>query len=248
MGPRAVARRLARRLPGPARAALQRGRQSPRARRVARPVRWGSFRRLQPISPVWGSERGTVVDRYYIDQFFARHAQVITGRVLEVRDPQYTSKFGHDVVSTEIVDIDPRNDGATIVADLADPGSLPADAFDCVLVPQTLLFVRDPFAAMANLWQSVAPGGALLVTTPAISRLDPAATDVDRWHLTPAGLREVIDRSCPGADAVVESYGNPVTAVAFLQGIAAEELRPKELEARHVLFPIVVAASIRKPP
>lgn len=239
-------RRAARRLPL-VRRALRRACSSRRLRRTVVRVRWGSLRRLQPVSPVWGSERGTVVDRYYIDRFFARHAHLIRGRVLEVRDPQYTSRYGTGVEATDIVDIDARNDRATIVADLADAGSLPPSAFDCVVCPQTLLFVRDPFSAVANLWQSLAPGGALLLTTPAISRVDPAEVDSDRWHLTPAGLREVISRSCRGGELELEAYGNPVTAIAFLQGIAAEELRQAELDAHHPLFPIVVAAAVRKP-
>jgi hypothetical protein len=240
-------RRIARRLPEPVQESLHRAERNPSLRRAAQPVRWGSLRRLDPISPVWGSERGQVVDRYYIDRFFERNGRLITGRVLEVRDTGYTSRYGVGVTSIDVVDIDPRNDDATIVADLADEGSLPAAAFDCAVVPQTLLFVRDPFTAVANLWQSIAPGGTLLISTPMISRLDPAAVEHDRWHLAPAGLAEVIERSCPGGEVELESWGNPLVAIAFLQGIAAEELRPAELDAQHPLFPIVVTAAIRKP-
>jgi hypothetical protein len=240
-------RRLARHLPAPAQLVLRRVLRDPRLRRTVQPVRWGSLRRLEPVSPVWGSERGRLVDRYYIERFFASHAELIHGRVLEVRDPQYSAAYGRGVTSVDIVDVDPRNDRATIIADLSDPGSLPEGAFDCVVVPQTLVYVPDPFAATENLWQSVAPGGALLLTSPAIARLDPVYTADDRWHLTPAGLEALIARSCPGADYAVESYGNPVTAIAFLQGIAVEELRPEELDARHPLFPIVVMAALRKP-
>ena len=239
-------RRIARRLPEPVRDSIHRAEQNPSLRRAAQPVRWGSLRRLDPVSPVWGSERGRVVDRYYIDRFFERNAHLITGRVLEVRDAGYTKRYGTAVTSVDIVDIDPRNDDATIVADLADEGSLPAAAFDCAVVPQTLLFVRDPFAAVANLWQSIARGGKLLITTPVISRLDPAAVEHDRWHLAPAGLAEVIARSCPGGAVELEAHGNPVVAIAFLQGIATEELRPAELDAHHPLFPIVVTAVVRK--
>ena len=87
-------RRIARRLPEPVRESLHRAERNPSLRRAAQPVRWGSLRRLDPISPVWGSERGQVVDRYYIDRFFERHGHLITGRVLEVRDTGYTSRYG----------------------------------------------------------------------------------------------------------------------------------------------------------
>jgi SAM-dependent methyltransferase len=239
-------RRVARHLPPSAQAALRRAEQSQPLRRSLQRVRWGSLRRLQPVSPFWGSERGTPIDRYYIERFMASHAADMRGHILEVRDPQYTSRYSTEHTSIDIVDIDPRNDRATIVADLAEPGSLPAGSFDCAIVPQTLVYVTDPFAATANLWQSLAPGGVLLMTVPAIARIDPAFADDDRWHLTPAGLAEVIDRSCAGGASVVQAHGNPVVAVAFLHGLALEELRQEELDANHPHFPIVVTAAVTK--
>lgn len=243
---RPAARRLARRLPGPLQAAIRRVQGSARLRRSVRRVRWGSLRRLEPVSAGWGSERGTHVDRYYIDRFFGRHSDLISGRVLEVGDPRYTGQFGHGVTSIDIVDIDPRNDSASIVADLAEPDSLPSEAFDCAVVPQTLVYVSDPVAATANLWRSLRPGGALLITVPAIARLDRASLDIDRWHLTASGLEEVVRRGCPGGEYSVEAHGNPVVAVAFLHGIAVEELRRTELDSHHALFPIVATAVVRK--
>lgn len=240
-------RQLARRLPRPAQDVLRRAHASPTIRRSVRRVRFGSLRRLQPISRGWGSERGTPIDRIYIDRFFAEHADAIRGRVLEVRDPRYASAHATGVEHVEIVDIDPRNELATIVADLADPGSLPAAAFDCVIVPQTLVYVRDLGAAVANLWQSLSPGGTLLITTPAIARIDPDAAGDDRWHLTPAGLAEIVRVSCPSGHAAVAGHGNPLVAIAFLHGLAQEELKPDELEFEHPLFPVVVTAAVRKP-
>ena len=244
---RETLRHLARRLPAPAQATLHRAQASPGLRRSVRRVRFGSLRRLQPISRGWGSDRGTPIDRVYIDRFFAEHADAIRGRVLEVRDPRYASAHATSVERIEIVDIDPRNELATIVADLADPGSLPASAFDCVIVPQTLVYVRDLAAAVANLWQSLAPGGTLLVTTPSIARIDPVAADVDRWHLTPAGLAEIVRVACPSGDATVAGHGNPLVAIAFLHGLAQEDLTPAELEFEHPLFPVVVTAAVQKP-
>lgn len=239
-------RRVARHLPPPAQAVLRRAEQSPALRRSLHHVRWGSLRRLQPVSPFWGSERGTPIDRYYIDRFMASHAADMRGRILEVRDPQYTSRYSTQHTSIDIVDIDPRNDQATIVADLAEPGSLPGEAFDCAVVPQTLVYVTDPFAATANLWQSLAAGGVLLLTVPAIARVDPAFADADRWHFTIAGLTGVVECSCPGGSSVVQAHGNPVVAVAFLHGLALEELRQEELDANHPHFPIVVTAAVTK--
>ena len=40
----------------------------------------------KPVSDHWGWDRGTPVDRYYIEQFLAEHAADVRGRVLEVKD------------------------------------------------------------------------------------------------------------------------------------------------------------------
>ena len=45
---------------------------------------FGALRRLQPFSTVFGSDRGTCIDRYYIERFLAANSSDIHGRVLEV--------------------------------------------------------------------------------------------------------------------------------------------------------------------
>src|SRR5262249_48893960 len=57
----------------------------------------GGLQRTSPLSPSWGSDRGTPIDRYYIDRFLGAHRQDIRGRVLEVRDANYTKRFGDTV-------------------------------------------------------------------------------------------------------------------------------------------------------
>ena len=47
-------------------------------------VDFGDLRRLKPISNHWGFDRGTPIDRFYIDQFMSAQAQAVRGRVLEV--------------------------------------------------------------------------------------------------------------------------------------------------------------------
>ena len=50
----------------------------------------------------------------------------------------FPDSFPEDV---EIVDIDASNADATIVADLLEPNSLPANRFDCFILTQTLQLV-----------------------------------------------------------------------------------------------------------
>jgi SAM-dependent methyltransferase len=211
-------------------------------------VRWGSLRRSRPLSAYWGFDRGTPVDRVYIERFLQAHADDIRGRVLEVRDTGYTTAFGGGkVTAADVVDIDAENEQATVVADLSSPKSLVAERFDCVLIAQTLQYVSYPEAALANLWRALVPGGAALITAPCTSRVDPDAADDDRWRFTPAGLETLLRRAGEWVELEVTGYGNLTTSVAFLMGMAGEELRRREFDELDRFYPLVVCARARKP-
>jgi hypothetical protein len=48
------------------------------------------------------------------------------------------------------------------------------------------------------------------------------------------------------AHADITTYGNVLSCAAFLYGLAAEELRPEELQAFDREFPLIVAARVVK--
>lgn len=215
-----------------------------RWRRTLFRARWGNLRRLRPMSSRFGFDRGTPVDRSYTQEFLARHARDVRGVVGEIADDGYTRMFGGAAVErAEIVDIDSANPRASIVADLAHPQGLPARAFDCLIVTQTLQYVSDPAAAVRTCEQALKPGGVLLLAVPALAAHDTVETDdSDFWRFWPAGLAHLLEGSFERDAIEVESRGNLVAAIAFLHGLAAEELRPAELAANDSRFPIVVHA------
>ena len=214
-------------------------------RRVVLRPRWGNLRRRRPFSESFGYERGTPVDRWYIERFLDEHAVDIRGEVLEVGEPRYTARFGGDrVTGSHVVDVDAKNDRATIVADLCEGGSLPTAAFDCAIVTQTLQFLPDVDAAVANLYDSLKPGGTLLVTAPTVSRLEPGQREQDLWRFGPAGLVQLLRAT--GGELLVVGYGNLVAAVAALEGVAAEELAEHELHGVDGDFPVVVCGRVAK--
>jgi hypothetical protein len=45
----------------------------------------------------------------------------------------------------------------------------------------------------------------------------------------------------------VQSFGNVLTAIAFLHGLAAEELRPDELDHRDSEYDVVIAVRAVRP-
>jgi hypothetical protein len=219
------------------------------ARRLpGRRVEWGTLRRTEPFSVHYGYRRGDPVDRRYIEHFLERHRALIRGRVMEVGSAQYTRALGGAAVSeSEVVDVDRSNAEATLVADLAAPHSLAPDRYDCIILVHTLQYLADTTAGLANAWRSLRGGGALLVTAPCLSRLDPLVPAADLWRWTPAGLDRGIAATCDGAYVEVAGYGNVLACVAFLLGLAQQELTPAELDAHDPSFPLVACACARKP-
>ncbi|HEU4703256.1 MAG TPA: glycosyltransferase [Conexibacter sp.] len=179
------------------------------------PVAWGSLRRLEPVSRVWGLDRGQPVDRYYIEGFLERHAADVRGDVLEVKDPGYVKRFERGAHSFAVLDVAAHNEQATLVADLTQPDSLPAGAFDCIVLTQTLQLLFELETAVANLHRALAPGGVLLVTAPCVSRIDyESGVTADFWRFTAASAHRLFAQRF-GADGVaVQALGNVLACTA----------------------------------
>lgn len=206
-------------------------------------ARWGNLRRVEPFSSTFGSDRGTPVDRFYLHRFLDAHRAVITGRVLEVQMPSYTSAYGHDVEASHTVDIDPRF-GATYTCDLADAPQIAADSYDCFLAPQTLQHVADLDAVLQTMLRVVKPGGYILASAPVLLPL--IADADDNWRLTPAGWRKTLSRAWPGRQVAIEGHGNCLSSIAAMHGLALEELSAEELTAHDPRYPVLVTIACRK--
>jgi SAM-dependent methyltransferase len=210
-------------------------------RRRRRPVRLGSLGSTRPVGYSWGYDRGLPIDRWYIERFLERHRAEITGRVLEVKDSGYTRRFGRGVTEAAVIDVDAANDSATHVGDLAEGGDLPSAAFDCFILTQTLQYVFDPAAAITHSHRILRPGGVLLLTVPVTSPLtDPPLTDY--WRFTPLVVARLLERAFGEPAVTVEAHGNVLSQVAFLEGMAAEDLSSEELGADDERLPLIVCA------
>jgi SAM-dependent methyltransferase len=205
---------------------------------------WVSLRRTRPVSDDWGFDRGTPIDRFYFDDFLGAHRADVRGDVLEIKSSEYTRRFGGEGVTEHVLDLDAANEHATLIADLDEPGSLPPSAYDCFILMQTLQLIRHPEHALANAWTTLRPGGTLLLTVPAVSKVERSFPD--RWRFMPDGVTELLDRACPGAEADVRGYGNVLACVGFLLGLAAQEVRTGSLRDHDPDFPLVVCARVRK--
>jgi len=212
-----------------------------RLRRLVRPARLGTIRRTQPLSSDFGFDRGTPVDRYYIDRFLARHRSDVKGRVLEVKEPIYTRRFGRYVERSDVLDLDGHNPHATLVADLAAADHLAGDRFDCFILTQTLQYIYRLDAALRHAHRVLRHGGVLLATAPVVSRLSymPEVAP-DYWRVTAAASSRLFGEVFGENHVTVRAHGNVLACIAFLAGMASEELTRTELETNDPLFPLIV--------
>jgi SAM-dependent methyltransferase len=236
-----------------------RRRSKTRFRPVWPPIGWarfGALRRLAPVSRDFGFDRGLPVDRYYVESFLHRHggageygAGDVRGHVLEVGDSVYTKRWGSGIERVDVLHVDDSNPRATIVGDLTAGDGIPSDEFDCVICAQTLHVIYDMRAAISNLHRALAPGGVLLATFPGISQTCRPDRDLwgDYWRFTSLSARLLFEQAFPADRIRVEAYGNVLTATAFLQGLASEELRKEELEARDPDYEVLIAVRAQKP-
>lgn len=210
---------------------------------------WGDLARTTPVSTDWGYERGTPVDRHYIEGFVERWAADIHGVVLEVQEPDLAHRFGGDrVTRADVVDIDPGNPRATVVADLRHATAIADGVYDCVILTQTLHVIDDMRAVLRECYRILKPGGVLLATLPSASRVAiEYGPDGDFWRVTAAGARELFAAVFPRDALVVEPRGNVLVNVAFLHGLALEEVAADALTSDDPHFPLLVGVRAVKP-
>jgi len=212
---------------------------------LASSIDLGDLRRVTPIDSGFGLSRGKPVDRHYIENFLARHAGDVRGRVLEVGDDAYTHDYGGARVSrSDILHADDSNPRATLIGDLADSGNeLPSASFDCFICTQTLTYIFDVQRAVATIHRLLRPGGVLLATVPGISQMSPYDRDRwgEYWRFTAQSLGRLLGESF-GSDRVeVEAHGNVLAATAFLQGLCVDDLSQSELDHRDQRYQMLIA-------
>jgi SAM-dependent methyltransferase len=212
-------------------------------------IPWDYLRRLTPVSSNFGFDRGQPIDRYYIESFLEKYRNDIHGDVMEIGDPSYTKKFGGDRVNcSHVLHVEPGNPLATLIGDLASGKGIPEAAFDCIILPQTLLVIFDFQAAIVNIFRSLKPGGILLATFPGISRI--SRYDMDRWgdywRFTDASAGRLFGNVFGKENVVIETYGNVYVACAFLYGLAAHELKKDEMAYHDPDYQVLISVRALK--
>lgn len=203
---------------------------------------------VMPVSDVFGFDRGTPIDRYYIEKFLRANGKYIKGTVLEVAEREYTRKFGGDKVEKSLVLSFAPGDNVDIVGDLSTGEGIPENIADCFICTQTFPFIFDIQSAARNAVKMLRPGGRLLVTVSGITQI--SRYDMDRWghfwSFTDLSLRKLFEQ-IPEVESVdVETHGNAKVAACFLYGLAQHELSYEDLEYVDRDYQLNITAVIKK--
>jgi hypothetical protein len=209
-------------------------------------IRFGSLRIINPVDRDFGFNLGTPVDRYYIENFLREHQNLIQGEVLEVGEDSYTSKYApseHRLTILNVVD-----KPGCLKGDLESGDGIPENAFDCVIMTQTLPFIYDVNSAVFHVHKMLKPGGYLLATNPCISQI--SRFDMDRWgdywRFTPLSIKRLLENYFHKDNIKIEAHGNSLTSTCFIQGIPCEKLSSKELDHADQDYPVTITALAQK--
>ncbi|MEO6681333.1 MAG: methyltransferase domain-containing protein [Ginsengibacter sp.] len=203
---------------------------------------------VAPVSRYFGFDRGTPIDRYYIEQFLTSQTDLIKGVVLEIANDDYSRKFGSGVTKYEILHFTHDNPKATIVGDLANLETLPVNKVDCFICTQTFNFIYNFHDAIKGAYHILKPGGYLLATVSGISQI--SAYDMERWgdfwRFTTLSAQKIFGEVFGPENVEVDFYGNCLIATSFLRGISAEELSHEKLAIKDKDYQLVITIIAKK--
>jgi SAM-dependent methyltransferase len=171
---------------------------------------------IEPLDREFGKSRGEPIDGWYVNQFLRERRADVRGRTMEVgSDP-------------------------TLIGDLETGEGIPAGAFDCIVLTQTLHLIFDVRSAIRVARDALVPGGVLLATLPGISQVRQfdRRERGDHWRFTSDSARLLFGEAFGKVE--LEIYGNVLVAAAFLYGYALEDLSEAELVARDPQFPFLI--------
>lgn len=212
------------------------------------PVKWHNLRVTKPVSTVFGFDRGTPVDRYYIEKFLRENSVHIKGRVLEIENSTYSKKFGTAVTQFDVLHYTHNNSSATIIGDLTKKETLPEGAVDCFICTQTFNFIYDFKEGIKGAYHLLKKDGRLLVTLAGVCQI--SQYDMKRWgdfwRFTTRSAEEAFGEVFGKENIKVGSFGNVLTSVGLLHGISSEEFTSEELDFRDDTYQVIITIVAKK--
>lgn len=180
---------------------------------------------VEPVSRLFGFDRGTPIDRYYMDKFLTENAIAMPNpqNTFEVGESIYSEKF-YENANHEILMFDKG-------MDLTKPETVRQNYYDVFICTQVFNFIYDVKAAIRGAFSLLRDGGVMLCTVAGnISQV--SRSDMENyghfWGFTYLGIQRLVEETFGEQNVKVCPYGNAMAATAFIQGVAVEDLEEKE--------------------
>lgn len=203
----------------------------------------------EPVSRQFGTERGTPVDRYYIEKFLEEHKHMVKGEVLEIEDNTYSIKYGEERLTRSIVmDVENNSEDITFNGNLETGDGIQDELADCFILTQTLMYLFDLKSAAHNIGRLLKRGGTALVTCSGISQNSRRCMDDYGccFNFNVDALQKMFSRE-PGLEVVeAGSYGNVKTVMAHIGGLCREDLDIGDFSVNDKYYPLIVYAVVKK--
>lgn len=204
------------------------------------------------VSQDMGCDRGTPIDRFYIEKFLTQSQKYIIGNIMEIGDNAYTLKFGKNISTSYILTADAEKcdcvESKVIHGDLQTGVGCEKDFLDCFILTQTLPFIYDVESAAKNIISMLRKDGVALITVSGISMI--SKYDDSRWGhywgFTTTSLKRLFDKISEVKAIQIQTWGNPKTAAAFLYGLSVEDLAKADFLVDDTLVPVMISAIVKK--
>lgn len=201
-----------------------------------------------PVSREFGLERGTAIDRYYIEHFLEKHKSLIRGDCLEIAENTYTMRYGGDrVKKAYILHLEGWGEN-TIKGNLETGEGIEEEKYDCAVITQTLMFIFDIRRVAENIYKLLKRGGNALITVAGISQI--SRYDADLWGsyygFQEDAMKALFEPVFGKENVEVEAYGNVKTAIALLCGLCREDLNDEDFSVKDKDYPVIITVLLHK--
>lgn len=205
--------------------------------------------KTEPVSRQFGTERGTPVDRYYIEKFLEEHKQIVRGEILEIEDNTYSLRYGEERLQKAIVmDVGKEGGDISFRGNLETGEGIRDEIADCFILTQTLMYIFDLKSAAHHIVRLLKRGGSALITCSGISQNSKRCMDYYGccFNFNTDALCRLFEQE-EGVEVVeAGSYGNVKTVTAHLNGLCCEDLEPDDFIPNDKYYPLIAYAVVRK--
>ena len=195
----------------------------------------------EPISRLYGNDRGTPIDRYYIEKFLQKESIRIKKdglRVLEVGEDTYSRKY----IPNSTYEVLNYSEGMDLTVD----GTISENFYDVFIATQVFHQIYQVKKAIAGANRLLKKGGVMLATVCG-TIVKPARNDEydHYWGFTVSSITNLMKEVFNG-ELRIQSFGNVAVATAFIQGISAEEMSESVMEVNDPDYPVCISIFARK--